>query len=269
MCLIALSWNPDSTRERLMLAGNRDEFYARATASAHWWPDAPQVFAGKDLEGGGTWMGVTRNGRFATVTNFRAPTERNPTARSRGSLVSDFLLGDAAPADYLASVAEKMRRYNGFNLLVGELYGAGSRSPNLWYYGSKEEDLRELRAGSYSLSNALLNTPWPKSLKLLGPFTVLNAQRAGLHAYLDLLSDVAEAADCELPQTGLSAEWEKRLSAIFIRSPQYGTRSSTVLRARADGQLSVLERSYDADGIQGESHAHVRVDLATDLPLSS
>lgn len=265
MCLIAFSWNSDAPRDRLILAANRDEFYGRATAPAHWWPEAPQVFAGKDLEGGGTWMGITRTGRFAAITNFRAPSEKNPTARSRGGLTADYLTGDEAPDDYLHAVADKARRYNGFNLIVGELYGAEGRGPSLWYYGSKEGQIRALPAGSYGLSNALLNTPWSKSLRAVSQLTVLNAQHASLHAYLDLLADGNEAPDCDLPDTGVAYDWEKRLSAIFIHSPQYGTRSSTVVRARSDGHLSALERSYDASGAQGEAHAHVRVALSSQL----
>lgn len=265
MCLIAFNWNPEGARDRLILAANRDEFYGRATAAAHWWPEAPQVFAGKDLEGGGTWMGVTRMGRFAAITNFRAPSEKNPTARSRGSLVAEYLKGQDAPDDYLQTVADKARRYNGFNLMVGELYGAEARSPSLWYYGSKEGEIRALPAGSYGLSNALLNTPWSKCLRAVSQLTVLNAQHASLHAYLELLADDSEAPDCDLPDTGVAYEWEKRLSAIFIRSPQYGTRSSTVVRARADGHLSALERSYDCAGAQGEAHAHLRIALPSQI----
>ncbi|HEV2148447.1 MAG TPA: NRDE family protein [Longimicrobiaceae bacterium] len=240
MCLIllALDARPDYP---LVVAANRDEFYTRPTAPAGWWDDAPGVLAGRDLRGGGTWMGVSRGGRFAAVTNYRDTLPVSPDAPSRGHLVGGFLRGGEAPEAYLRALEGRAGEYAGFNLLVGE----GGR---LWYFGNRGgEPPRELVPGVYGVSNALLDTPWPK----------VERGKAGLRAILGgggpvdpealfrLLWDAEPAADPLLPDTGVGIELERVLSSPFIRSPEYGTRASTVLLA-GRGAVTLVERGMAA-----------------------
>lgn len=235
MCLILFAWQARA-RYRLVLAANRDEFYARPAAPMDWWPERPTVLAGRDLEAGGTWFGVTRDGRFAAVTNHRDP-HRNVDGRpSRGALVADYLGGDAAPGDYLAALARRGEDYNGFNLLVGD-------RETLWYYGNRDGAPRPLAPGVYGLSNALLDTPWPKVRHGKHALATALAQpEVAPEALFTLLAERREAPDAELPATGVSLEWERRLSPLFIASEHYGTRCSTVLLLGDDGCVQVHER---------------------------
>lgn len=239
MCLIALAVEAHPAY-RLVVAANRDELYARPTAPAAWWDDAPDVLAGRDLREGGTWMGVTRAGRFAAVTNYRDPgLAQTPGAPSRGALVARFLRGAVDAEAYAHDLARRAARYNGFNLLVGD--GAG-----LFYLSNRTEGVRRLEPGIYGLSNALLDTPWPK---------VLRARRAMADALAaaegdawdgplwEVLADRVIAADDALPDTGVGAERERLLSPPFIASDVYGTRASTVLTIAADGEVRLVERS--------------------------
>ncbi len=277
MCLILVAWqsHPDYA---LVVAGNRDEFYARPAAPAQWWQDAPEVLAGRDLAevigDAGTWMGVAgadahgargaRSARFAALTNYRAPSEKRMDARSRGELVSHFLRGEQTPDEYLHELAGAHGAYNGFNLLASDLH-------DLWWFSnrSKSRQPQRLKPGVYGLSNALLDTPWPKVRSRVGAMCeVLAADRgqfaSGPEPYLQLLADRRQAPDWELPTTGVAPEWEKLLSSAFIRSPHYGTRASTVLRVRHDGRFDFVERSFDADGQTGEVSYRGRLDLARD-----
>jgi len=239
MCLIAFAWQAHAGLP-LVFASNRDESFDRPTATAAWWEDAPQVLAGRDLQAGGTWMGVTRTGRFAALTNFRAPNERNPVAPSRGPLVADFLKGSANPECYLQDVAKRVERqspanpYNGFSLLVGDVLAA-----QLWLYSNRSGlPPQPLAPGVYGLSNALLDTPWPKLLATRDALRIRlqeNSPRLVSHL-LDALANPALASEFALPATGVSPELERQLSAAFIQpalraisGTPYGTRTSTVL----------------------------------------
>lgn len=231
----------------LLLLANRDEYYARSTAPAEWWTEPSGIWAGRDLQAGGTWLGVTRSGRFAALTNFRTGVAPDPQARSRGELVSAFLAGDMDPEEYARHVMARAAEYNGFNLVVGEIYGAARRGPALWYCGNQPgAEARGLPAGVYGLSNAVLDTPWPKLTRLKARLAGVGDAREDLvDACLAFLSDPTPADDAELPATGISAEWERALSAVFIVGPVYGTRAQTVLRADANGLLESTERSFD------------------------
>ena len=259
MCLIVFDWQPEASeqsgRALLTLSANRDEFFRRDAEPMHWWTDAPGVLAGRDLTGGGTWLGVSRDGRFAALTNYRAPSEVRPDAPTRGTLVSAFLAGERlAPMDYLERVAREGHRYNGFNLLCGDF----TRRELGWYGNRADAPPALLEAGVHGLSNSLLNTPWPK----------LVAQREALcdlihadeHPTLDVLIETLRdpriANDESLPSTGISIERERVLSAAFIETPEYGTRSTTALRVMPGAHglsLEIKERSDD-DG----SHRIVR-----------
>lgn len=239
MCLIALALH-QHVDFPLVLAGNRDEFYQRPSLPADWWPDAPDLLAGRDLQGGGTWMGVTRSGRLAALTNYRAPREQQTGAPSRGALTSDFLRGSQNPLDYLAEVEGRADRYNGFNLLLGQ-------GTDLYYYSNRGRPAERLQPGIYGLSNALLDTPWPKTRRLCDAMQaalVLPSAEAIADYLLQALADPAPAADDELPDTGIGLEWERRLSSVRVASAQYGTRCSTVLLYGRDGNVVLVEQSY-------------------------
>lgn len=238
MCLIVFAWQivPGVP---LIAAGNRDEFYARPAAPAGWWEDYPHVYAGRDLQGGGTWMGITRDGRFAAITNIRAPFEKRGDAPSRGALVADYLAGQASAEEYLGHVSERAHLYNGFNLVVGD------RNKLIWYSSGRvgdERNGRPLAPGIYGLSNGTLDAPWPKVLNTRAQFASLLAQGAPEDAYFEMLRDTTQAPDSRLPNTGVSVEWERLLSAVCIESPDYGTRSSTIARLYDSGEAVLSER---------------------------
>jgi uncharacterized protein with NRDE domain len=237
MCLIAIAWqaHPDHP---LVVAANRDEWRDRPALAARWWDDHPQVLAGRDLKAGGTWMGITRGGRFAAVTNFRDPSERNSTALSRGSLVAGFLLGQMQPADYLAGLAKIAAQYNGFNLLVGD-------GRSLLYFGSREGEVRPVDPGVHALSNHLLDEPWPKVAKARAAMRA--AVGDGDEPLFAMLSDTTPAADAELPDTGVGLERERLLSPALITGTNYGSRTSTVLRVSGD-TARFEERTLDSSG---------------------
>lgn len=245
MCLIVLAWEA-SPRTRLAVAANRDEFFARRAAPAAWWKDAPDVLAGRDLEAGGTWLGITRQGRFAALTNFRdvsAPKKNG--APSRGALAADFLRSDSTVADYVAAVRPGAGRYHGFNLLVSD-------GGELWSFSNVEGDPARLRPGVWGLSNHLLETPWPKVKKARARLEAALATADGAEdlelRLLELLADRTVASDGALPATGLPQDWERALSAAFVELPGYGTRASTALVVGADGTARFAERSFGEGG---------------------
>ncbi len=245
MCLIvvALDRHPDFP---FVLAGNRDEFHARPTLAAHRWVDRPGIIAGRDVEKGGTWLGVSARGALATVTNYRDPARRVPDARSRGLLVSDFL-DDADPpgADhYVARRVAEGDRHDGFNLIAADASGV--------WYGSNRGGVRRLRNGLHTLSNHLVDTPWPKAERLRRDAArALDATGGALADRLfDALADRTPVADVDLPSTGVPVDWERRLATAFIVSPEYGTRSSSVVTADRDGLLRFEERTFDARGAE-------------------
>jgi uncharacterized protein with NRDE domain len=244
MCLIVIGMGLRADVP-MMLAANRDEFFARPTQAAHFWPDADHVLAGRDLEQGGTWLGLTRSGRLAAVTNYREGGRPRAGKRSRGWLVRDFLASDEEPAGYLGRVQGASREYDGFNLLLGT--GDGLR-----YYSNRAGDPMPLSPGVHGLSNHLLDSPWPKVERAKARMAALqDAPWDALEARLfELLADDRRAPDEELPQTGVSLEWERVLSSAFIRTEAYGTRSSTVILIGADGQMLFEERSFAADGTE-------------------
>jgi uncharacterized protein with NRDE domain len=238
MCLIVFAWRVIPGMP-LMAAANRDEFYDRPALPAAWWQDHPQIYAGRDIQGGGTWLGVTRGGRFAALTNLRAPTEKRSDAPSRGALVADYLAGSMSAQDYVAGIAAGAGAYNGFNLLVGDT------NTLIWFSNGGQADARNgqpLAPGIYGLSNGLLDTPWPKVVRAKAQFSSLLCQGAPHAAYFDMLSDTTRASDCRLPKTGIGMERERLLSSICIESPDYGTRASTLVQLHANGETVLVER---------------------------
>ena len=239
MCLIVFAWKV-IPGVPLIAAANRDEFYDRPAAPAGWWEDHPHVYAGRDLRGGGTWLGVSREGRFAALTNIRAPSERRDDAPSRGALVADFLSGDETPQGYVDRLQSGTDDFNGFNLLVGDDHTM------IWYSNRRQEDTRNgqpLAPGIYGLSNDTLDAPWPKVVRTKAQFASMLCQGAPAEAYFEMLSDTSRASDCRLPKTGVSLEMERLLSAVCIESPNYGTRVSTVVQLHADRTVRLDERA--------------------------
>jgi len=248
MCLIVFDWRPDASGGPLLtVAANRDEFFRRTALPMNWWADAPGLLAGRDLVGGGTWLGITRDGRFAALTNYRAPHEMRPDAPTRGTLVSAWLSGErTAPLDYLQQVARTGDIYNGFNLLVGDL----PRRELGWYCNRSEAAPVLLEAGTHGISNAVLDTRWPKLVRKRAELAALLAENSTppLSRLIDMMRDPRLARDDELPSTGIPLERERVLSAAFIETPEYGTRGTTALQVAAESEtlkVNVSERSDD------------------------
>ncbi len=244
MCLILLAWraHPDYP---LVVAANRDEFFSRRTAAADFWEDASEVLAGRDLEAGGTWLGITRQGRFAALTNFRDPARIRQGAPSRGDLVSRYLRGSEPPQAFLQTLAPVAANYSGFNLVFGD-------RDSLWYFSNCGEGAGQLAAGIYGLSNHLLDTPWPKVARgksALGAALLALPDEGPLFS---LLRDERIAPDDTLPRTGISLEWERLLSAAFISARGYGTRSATVLLMNASGNVRFIEQGFLPQAQPGE-----------------
>ena len=240
MCLILIAWRAHP-RYPLIVAANRDEFYARPTRPARRWPGTSGMIAGQDLEAGGSWMGVDADGRFAAVTNFRELEQGPADARSRGELVTDYLLGDAPAERFLADLAKRADRYRGYNLLLtdgNELYCASNRG----------SPISRLPAGVHGVSNGALDSDWPKVKRgrqlLAGAIDRTEPNPGKL---LELLRDRAQPADEALPDTGVGLEWERLLGTIVIDGTLagrgYGTRSASVLLLDSQGRGQFVERS--------------------------
>jgi uncharacterized protein with NRDE domain len=243
MCLIFFSLN-SHPKYKLIVAGNRDEFYQRKTSPAAFWDDYPHILGGRDLEAGGTWMGVSKQGKISLVTNYRDLRNLKPMAPSRGHLVSDYLLNGEHPKHFLETVRHKGEAYNGFNLLAGT-------ADELYYYSNYREGVEKIPSGFHGLSNALLNTPWPKVQRGLENFqTILQDDRIDEEKLFDALYDNHTALDDQLPDTGIGLERERVLSSIFIKSPGYGSRCSTVISIDKSNLVRFTERVYDTQTFQ-------------------
>ncbi len=246
MCLILFAYR-SHPGYKLIFAANRDEYYDRPTAPAGWWEQAPFLLAGKDLKAGGTWMGITKKGKIAALTNYRGPEHPHPDALSRGTLVSDYLLSDTPAGEYLETLRAKENKYNGFNLILGDI-------DHLYYYSNRENQNRRnpLEPGLYGLSNGHLNSPWPKVVKgkQVLEQQVLKVPEVSLEILFSILGDTALAPDEQLPDTGVGIAVERVLSPIFIKVPGhgYGTRSSTVLLVDHDNRVTFVERSFVPPG---------------------
>lgn len=251
MCLVLIAYRAHP-RYPLVLAANRDEFHARPAQALHWWNDGVRMLAGRDLQAGGSWLGIDATGRIALVTNYRDPSVPRPEGTSRGSLIGEFLGGTESATGFARATAARARQFSGFNLLAMD-------HENLAYVTSHPEpEARTLPPGIYGLSNKQLDTPWPKLLRARERF---ERELAGEHpqpgALMRLLSDRSIGADAELPDTGIGLEWERLLSAAFTVSDAYGTRCSTVVLIGSDGIVTVEERSHAPDG-----GASIRVRMA-------
>lgn len=242
MCLIVFAWQVVPGLP-LIAAANRDEFYARPASPAGPWPDHPDIFGGRDLQGGGTWMGISQRGpngpRFAAITNVRSPQDWRADAPTRGALVSDFLTGAVTAAQYVERIRPVAHRYNGFNLVIGDA------TELIWFSNRANEEPRNgrpLAPGIYGVSNALLDDPWPKVVRTKAQFASLLCQGAPQEAFFDMLADTTRAPDGRLPETGVPIEVERSLSAVCIETPGYGTRTSTVVSLYSNAPAVLHER---------------------------
>jgi len=245
MCVLAFAWRVHE-HFPMVIAGNRDEFHERPTAPAHWWEDQPGLLAGRDLREGGTWMGLSRRGRFAVVTNIREQVDPgNAELRSHGGLVTDFLTSELSPAAWAADL--DTRNYLGFNLIFGDLEQA-------LYLSSHGISASALKPGVYGLSNHLLDTPWPKVVTTRDVLIrCLDAENPNVDGMFRALADPQQVDDALLPETGVPLEWERRLSSVFIVHPVYGTRASTVMMWDRSGEAYLEERSFTSSGEKQDS----------------
>ncbi len=242
MCLIVIAWR-SHPEIPCLVAANRDEDHDRPTAAAHWWTEGTDILAGRDLLAGGTWIGITRTGRFAAVTNFRDPGAARADAPSRGSLVRSLLESSVSVADGLAILRKVGAEYNGFCLLFSD----GER---LGVYESVRGDGRELGPGVFGLSNHLLDTPWPKVTKAKSRLVDALRDGADRQSVLALLRDETPAPDEQLPRTGVSLQTERLLSSAFIRAADYGTRSSTLISIDRSRRVCFDEWSWNGAGAE-------------------
>ncbi len=244
MCLLVLAWQ-QHPRYRLLIAANRDEYHDRPAAPLAPWDDAAEILAGRDLQAGGTWLGVDRRRRFGTVTNFRELRRPRRNAPSRGRLVPDFLRGGASPLEHIQVLENDAPGYSGFNLLLAD-------ERQLVYASNRGDGFaRALAPGIHGLSNEALDAPWPKLTRVRGRFESIVARGGTLDLgeLFGVLADRQPAgSDAELPSTGLTLEWERLLSAPFVVNERYGTRCSTILAIEHSGALTLAERRFDARG---------------------
>lgn len=245
MCLLVVAWRCHPAY-RLVVAANRDEYHARPTAPLAPWNDAAGIVAGRDLQANGTWLGVDGRARFGSVTNFREFGRRKRSAPSRGGLIPGFLSQPGTAREYLQALETDAPGYAGFNLLLAD-------EDSLWYASNRADQFaRPLSPGIYGLSNEFLDTPWPKLLRVKARLAELLQEPAQLHVLFErlfaMLADRVVADPAALPESELSPEWARKLSAPFVLDPTYGTRCSTVLVVGHDGAVTLVERRFDAHG---------------------
>lgn len=242
MCLLVFAWktHPDYP---LVFAGNRDELHARPAAAAGFWEQSHQLLGGRDLQAGGTWLGITIGGRFAVVTNYRAGLNPQTAPHSRGKLTTDFLRSDIPADTYIHMVAKRANDYGAFSLIVGD-------RNTLWYFSNRgAPEPREMLSGIHGLSNHLLDTPWPKVTRSIARMqTLVKTQTLTSDTLFTLLAEHTPAADAQLPDTGIGQERERQVSPVFVVNPVYGTRCSSVIFLHADGQARFAERRFDPAG---------------------
>lgn len=252
MCLILFAFHshPDYP---LILAANRDEFYRRPTHPLDFWPDERNILAGRDLEARGTWIGVSRDGRLAALTNLRGTSVPITDAPSRGDLVKGFLAGPESPEQYLNRIGTIGHRYNGFNLLVGS-------GDHLFYYSNQGLEIHRFQPGVYGISTCLLGTQWPKIEKGRAELAdrVSDSREIQTEDFFQILEDRTFPPDKDIPHTGLDRDWERTLSPLFIESDAYGTRSSSVIFMGKTGEVTFSERTFEKgkDGVSAHGTRH-------------
>lgn len=245
MCLINFQFK-QHPKYKLVVAANRDEFYGRPAREAYFWEDYPDILAGRDLSQMGTWLGVTKSGRFAALTNFRDPSLPETGKISRGALVRDYLASVMTPEKFLQALEPDA--YTGFNVLLGD-------TEKLYYFNNIQKEITQVSPGTHGLSNHFLNTPWPKVVKGKSYLAEYLSQKneADPDDLFEILHDSERATDPHLPITGVGLEFERMLSSIFIKSPEYGTRSATVLLMDYENNITFAERTYENGEFSGQN----------------
>lgn len=242
MCLVLIAYRTHP-RYPLVLAANRDEFHERPAQALHWWNDGIRMLAGRDLQAGGSWLGLDASGRLALVTNYRDPSLPRPAGTSRGALIGEFLGGRQEAAGFARAIALRAGQFSGFNLLAMDHEGLA------YVTSHPQPEARVLPPGVYGLSNHQLDTPWPKLQRAREQFEQeLASEYPQPTSLMHILSDRTVAADDEMPDTGIGLQWERLLSSAFIVSDGYGTRCSTAVLIGHDGLVTVEERSHARDG---------------------
>lgn len=252
MCLITFAYKSHPEYSLILLA-NRDEFYARPSQAMHFWEEHPDILAGKDLEQGGTWLGINQQGKFTAVTNYRDGLKTKENALSRGAITRDFLTSDQDPAGYLKQLLPKQDQFGDYNLLLGDPSG-------IFYQANREGVIRPLNPGIYGLSNAFLDTPWPKLIKVRSKLEgALGDDQLDSGKLLRIMSDRTPAEISTLPDTHIPFGWEQLLSSCFIQSANYGTRATTLLLQKPNGETTVIEKSFGPKGFEKEQHFEIKV----------
>jgi len=238
MCLIVIAINrhPDYP---LVIAANRDEFYRRPTAPLAFWDDYPEILGGRDLQAGGTWLGISLSGRIAALTNYRNPSNDKPYTRTRGEIITGFLTGAQSPEAYIHQIRVIGDQYNGFNLIAGDV-------GRLWWFSNVGSAGSKLDSGIYGICNHLLDTPWPKLEKAKRRFhdIVTGSREIEPEDFFHMLEDTEFPPDDRLPDTGVGLDWERLLSPIFVHSEVYGTRSSSLIFYHKSGLMTFIERTF-------------------------
>ena len=249
MCFIVMAYNYDPDY-KLIFAANRDEFYERPSSAADFWKDEPSLLAGKDLKEGGTWCGITKNGRFAAITNYRDTKSIKKDVLSRGKIVTDFLLGTSSHELYSKGLADSADLYNGYGFIFGD-------KSELYFFSNRSKKINKIEAGIHGLSNHLLDTPWFKVTrgKELLKKAIDNKNTLADDLFV-MLSDKTPSPEKELPDTGLSKDLEKKVSSIFVETPDYGTRSSTVILIDKNDKVTFMERSLNNENKKWEVNAY-------------
>lgn len=240
MCLILFALNKNS-KYKLIIAANRDEYFNRPTINAAYWEENNSILGGRDINSGGTWIGINKNGRFIAITNFRDPKNENPNAKSRGELSKRFLFNTENVSDFITDISKSRTEYNGFNLLLSD-----DAFSSMYHYSNISNINSKVENGIHGLSNHLIDTPWPKietgKTELL---KIIESESIDLDNLLEILKSDKKAPDELLPSTGISYDLEKKLSSVFISMNGYGTRCSTIILVDKANNLSFLEVSYD------------------------
>lgn len=235
----------------LMVLANRDEFHARPSRTLAPWPTEPHILGGLDLQAGGTWLALDVTGRLALLTNVRDPLQQKTQAPSRGELATSFLTQNLTAEAFLNTLADTAHQYNGFNLVVAEPANGSNRVPNLWHASNYQQPfVHSMASGVHGLSNALLNTPWPKTERTITRLKnhLENMTWPEPDDLIKIMLDTTGVDDASLPSTGISRERERLLASAFIVSPDYGTRCTTLVLRHRNGSCWVQEDSYNAAG---------------------
>lgn len=252
MCIIAVAYKMHEDHT-FIVAANRDEFYKRETAPLSIWEEAPHIYAGRDIEKGGTWLAVSKEGRFAAVTNYRDPSLPLVGERSRGSVPVDFLNSEMDASTFAKQLQQQRRLYGAFNVLLFD-------GDVLVHYNTITNKIEKLPQGIHCVSNATINTEWPKVKKLKENFTTALQQKVDDEQLFHILHDEEKAPDELLPSTGVPFTMEQQLSSIFIHFEGYGTRASTVVKSMEDG-WAITERTF----VDGEETQNIHFHIATTI----